>query len=422
MNKPGLFKKKPVQIIAGFMLAFFLLYFGLQFYLKAFLGFAWDYSVNWTAALALREGVSLYDHAALQQLAISHIDGHARNLFSGRFTSFVGLPTTAILHLPFSYIPYGASVLCYRLSAVFALLLAILVTGFALPKPLRLRAWLVGVLCLLSWNAFAFSVQLGQVDAWVILSLAAAVFAVSRAWWKRAGIAIGIAVLLKISPGWLLLYCLLKRQWSILFVAFATISVGLLLSCLPQHGADLWRFFTVVLPSLGDSPLHVQNQALGAFLARLTTPDTLLLSFSVSIGAWKIVGAAVAALLLLMLHHVTRRTTMQAMDFSAIIMLALLAGPLTWDHYLSWAIIPVIVLSTTQSGSGLILLAIVLSPLFFPVQYLQADIIATSWWWRVVTGLQIITVLILVSWVIKALRCAPPSGERTIQSTANTMT
>jgi hypothetical protein len=401
MNKLGLFEKKITKIIAGVMLAFFLLYLGVKFYFKAFHGFAWDYAVNWTAALALREGLSLYDHAALQQLAISHIDSGANRLFSGRFTSFVGLPTTAIFHLPFSYMPYEVSALCYRISALFAMVTTILLTGLALPKPLRLRAWLVGVLCLLSWHAFSFSLQLGQVDAWVMLSLAAAVFAVNRAWWKRAGIAIGIAVLLKISPGWLLLYCLLKRQWSIVWAASICIAVGLLLSCLPQHGADLWRFFTLVLPSLGDSPLHVQNQALAAFLARLVAQDAQLLSFAVGIGWWKFAGVAIVFMLLGLLHRKTANLTVLPADLAVVILLALLAGPLTWDHYLAWAIIPVMLLSVRIPVGRLLWLLFLLLPLVFPVPYLKADVIAEHWWWRLLTGVQTIAVLALALWAIK---------------------
>jgi hypothetical protein len=402
MNRTGLFEKKSVRIMAGIMLAFFLLYLGARFYLKAFHGFAWDYSVNWVAALGLRESLSLYDRAALQQLAISHIDSGARVLFNGRFTSFIGLPSTAILHLPFTAMPYEISVLCYRITALCAMLATIWLTGLALPSALHFRAWLLGALCLLLWNSFAFSLQLGQVDAWVMLSLAAAIFAVSRAWWKRAGIAIAIAVLLKITPAWLLLYCVLKRQWSIVCTAAIGIAAGLLLSGWPQHGEDLWQFFTAVLPTLGDSPLHVQNQALGAFLARLATSDTQLLSFAAGLGVWKIVGVVPVLLLLLILYRATRDAVLTAADLAAVIPLALLAGPLTWDHYLSWAIIPVVLLATRLPLCGLLLLLFLLLPLAFPVPYMKADVIAANWCWRLLTGLQTVAVLALAMWAIKA--------------------
>lgn len=404
MNLTRFFEKSPMKIIAGMLLAFFMLYRAALFWFKAFHGFAWDYSINWTAAMALREGLSLYDRVALHQLAVSQIGNGAQALFNGRFTSFVGLPTTAILHLPFSILPYEVSVAFYRWLALFAMLVAILLTGLALPAALRWRAWLAGVLCLLLWHAFSFSLQLGQVDAWVMLSLATAVFATSRSQWALAGAAIAVAVLLKVSPVWLLLFCLLKRQWSLVFVAGMFIVAGLCLSCWPQHGQDIQQFFATVLPSLGDSPLHVQNQSLGAFLARLATPDTQLLSFAVGIGIWKTVGAGIAAVLLLVLHRATRGTVLQAEDLAAVILLALLAGPLTWDHYLTWAVIPVMLLAARLSPVGIAFLILLLLPMAFPVQYLKADIIATSDWWRVLTGVQISALLLVMVWIIR--RCS----------------
>jgi hypothetical protein len=395
------FEKSPVKIIAGMLLAFFMVYLAALFWFRAFHGFAWDYSINWTAAMALREGLSLYDRAALHQLAVSQIGSGAQALFNGRFTSFVGLPTTAILHLPFSVLPYEVSVVVYRWLALFAMLAAILLTGLALPAALRWRAWLAGVLCLLLWHAFSFSLQLGQVDAWVMLSLATAVFAASRSQWMLAGVAIAVAVLLKVSPVWLLLFCLLKRQWSMVFLASVFIGTGLFVSCWPQHGQDIQQFFTTVLPSLGNSPLHVQNQSLGAFLARLATPDTQLLSFAAGIGIWKAVGAGIAAALLLALHRATRGTALQAEDLAAVILLALLAGPLTWDHYLSWAVIPVMLLAARLPLRGVAFLILLLLPLVFPVQHLKTEVIAANGWWRVLTGVQISALLLVMVWIIR---------------------
>jgi hypothetical protein len=400
------FRKTPVKICASLLLAFFLFWRLGNFYLQAFHGLAWDYSINWIAALGIREGLSLYDHPALQELAVSRIDSGMKILFGGRFTSFIGLPSTAILHLPFTWLPYETSVLVYRVTSLLAMIGAIAIAGLALPVSLRVRAWWAGLLCLLTWNAFPLSIKLGQVDAWVLLSLAGAVLAVSRGWWRCAGVAMGVAALLKISPVWLLFYCLLKRQWTVLLASAACIASGLLVSAWPQHGQDLVQFFVEVLPSLGDSPLHVQNQALGAFLARLTTGDVQLLSFVAGTGYWKMVGAGVAAVLLLSLSAGRQKNTAIAEELAAVILLALLAGPLTWDHYLAWAIIPVMLLAARLSLVHALLLCGVLLPLMFPVPYLSADVIAEHGSWRWLTGLQVVSVLALAVWMVSRCRKA----------------
>jgi ABC-type uncharacterized transport system permease subunit len=72
--------------------------------------------------------------------------------------------------------------------------------GCAVHKTQRAAAWLTGLLCLLLWHAVSFSLRLGQVDAWVLLSLATTIFALSRKQWAWAGVALSFAVILKISP------------------------------------------------------------------------------------------------------------------------------------------------------------------------------------------------------------------------------
>jgi hypothetical protein len=206
-------------------------------------------------------------------------------------------------------------------------------------------------------------------------------------------------VLLKISPGWLLLYCLLQRRWRVLWAGVACVAGGLLLSLYPQHGRDLLAFFTVILPSLGDSPLHIQNQSLGAFLARLATDDVQLLSFTAGTGYWKLVALLVAGLLLVRLHSRSTHAPQAASDLATVILLALLAGPLTWDHYLSWAVIPVMLLAASLRGPGLLLLAGLCLPLVFRVPYLQADLLVEHGSWRWLTGLQVLAMLGLAIWM-----------------------
>lgn len=408
MRRMGWLDNRASRISASILLAFFLLYRAAGFYLAAFNGFAWDFSINWTAAAGWSAGLSVYDRSALQQLAITRIDSGMSALFGGRFNSFIGLPTTALAHWPLVYLPFDRAVLCFRVLSLLAMLAAIALTGLALPPRQRWPAWITGVICLLTWHAFAFSLQLGQLDAWVMLALAGAVYATAHGRAGTAGVALALAALLKISPAWLLFYCLLQRRWRVLASAAATLAAGLLLSLWPQHGHDLLHFFTVVLPSLGDSPLHVQNQALGAFLARLATDDLQLLSFASGTGYWKLAGVLVALLLLVRLCY---RRPPQAMDLAAVILLALLAGPLTWDHYLAWAVIPVMWLAGSLRWPGWLLLAMLCLPLVFPVPYLRADSLAEHGSWRWLTGLQSLAILLLAVWMSGLRNPAPVRAE-----------
>ncbi|MCC7516733.1 MAG: DUF2029 domain-containing protein [Pseudomonadales bacterium] len=372
----------------------FLLYRTYLFGQQAFTGFAWDFAVNVTAAQALLDGLPLYDKAVLYTLAqntISHPNAGA--LFRGAFTSYVGLPTTALLHLPFAWLAFDNSVQCYRVLALLGMLLAIFVTGAALPKSQQRAAWCAGVCGLLLWNAFPFSLRLGQVDAWVMLSCALTVLALQRGRWYWAGAALSVAILLKVSPLWLLLYCLLKRQWQVVATTGVGVGMGIVISALPLQGDNLQQFFTAVLPTLGDSPIHVQNQSLGAGVARWFAEPAALLSFAQGIGAWKWLAVAVAASVLCCMHRCERSAKPTVQGAAVAVACALLAGPLTWDHYLSWAVIPVMVLAAPLAWPGRVALLVVLLPLVFAVPYPNAAAVAAHGVWRLLTMTQTLAVL-----------------------------
>ncbi len=401
---------KKLMIIFWAAFALLIVYRAIIFWQHAFHGFAWDFAINRTAALGLLQGLSLYDRVALHQLAMTQTEMGAR-IFNGPFTSYIGLPTTAIFHLPFALLPFESSVLVYRLSATLAMLSAVLLTGFALPQEKRKTAWVAGLLCLSFWNACRESIFLGQVDAWVMLSLAATVFAVSRQKWGWAGAALSVAVLLKISPVWLLLYCVLKRQWNLLLAASGCVALGLSLSLLSLYGRDLLQFITVVLPTLGDSPLVYQNQSLAAGLARLFTDENNMRSFAIGVGLWKWVGIVVSAVLLLI--GATREKSrnqclMPSLEgISVAILCALLAGPLTWDHYLAWAMIPAMLLAVRLSHRQWVFLIVALSPLCISVFNPSVEQVAADYIWRWLTGVQIVSMSVMLGWSIAMMsKCA----------------
>jgi hypothetical protein len=392
--------RKHIDIVASLLLAIFLAISAVHFVNKAFNFRPWDYSINWTAAMALRANVPLYNKAALHAIAAENIDVNIRGIFTGPYNSFIGLPTTAMLHLPFTFLSFENSVQVYRVFCLAAMLLSLFLVGLCVQKHLRVRAWLVGLLCLLCWEAPVFSLQLGQVDVWVILALAVSLFSIHRERWVLAGAGIGIATLLKLSPGLLLLYCVLQRRWIVGMSAAIVFLVGIVMSAVPDGGANLIQYWHGVLPGLGDSTRQIQNQALGAFFARLFEPDNNLMSFANATGVWKYAGIGVSLSLLGMLYFRNRSVNLNASDVSLVIFLALLAGPLSWDHYLSWAMLPVMLLATRLSPKQLLLLALLLLPMVFPVYYVKPEQVAANDWWRCITGVQTLSIFLIAVWAV----------------------
>lgn len=212
------------------------------------------------------------------------------------------------------------------------------------------------------------------------------------------------------------MYAIGKRQWTLALSAAATIGVGLLIALIPNQGAALIAFATRVAPGLRGGSIHVRNQALGAWLAQLATPDTNLLDFTVGVGGWGNVGIGLVLGLLGWYLYRHRSTPLTAAGMSTVILLALLAGPISWDHYLSWAVIPVVLLSQRLHGRQRLLLGACALLLAFPVSYLTPEIVAAQGWLRILTGTQTLALLGMALLAIASTRPAPAPEIRTVSA------
>jgi hypothetical protein len=302
-------------------------------------GFAWDFAINWTAARGQLDGVSLYDWQNLQAIGITHIGPRMADLFQDPFTSYIGLPTTALFVLPFAHLSFAWATLLYRLTCVIFFITAVGVLVQTLPAHLRSRGWGLGLAALTTINAFATSVWLGQVDAFIVLALAVCLWGIHKGAWGIAGIGLGIATLLKISPGVLIIYLVLRRQWRAAGSAIVTMGVLMAVALWVGRPDDLARFIIEVSPSLSQGSIYWQNHALPALLARLFVPSPLLISYATGLGMWRVVALFIVACGMLVLWWKQHQQPLEATEAATLILIGLLAGPITWNHYLSWALI-----------------------------------------------------------------------------------
>jgi hypothetical protein len=381
--------------------------------------FAWDYAINWTAARALREHISLYDGNALRALGVQFIGQELVEKFNHPFTSYIGLPTTAIFLLPFTFWSFPESLFLYRVATSFAYIGGVLLISGVVPVKARPVTFIAGVACLWFWHSVTFSVQLGQLDGWIVLLLALSMVAVQRGAWRVAGVGIGLATLLKISPALLLMYGILKRQWGYVGVAITTITLGLLVALIPQRGGDLATFVTRIAPSLSDGSIHIQNQSLGAWLARLAATNPQFLAFSIGIGYWRTIGLLIAGCLMLLVWWKYRTTSLSATELGVVILIALLAGPITWDHYISWAIIPFMLVLPHLQGVRRSLFVAFAVLLALPVVYIAPGAIENAWWLRIITGTQTIALLGLLSISLASIQVTSASKKAQLPSAKN---
>jgi len=385
------------------LLAAFAVFFSVRLWQRCVNDFAWDYAINWIAAQGMKSGLSLYNESGLRQLGLTLIGPQASALFTGPFGSYIGLPSTAFLLLPFTFGSFSASLLAYRVLSLAAFVASVFVAGHALPAADRRTGWLWGGLALLTIDPVVTALQLGQLDGWIALALAVALWAARRDRWYLVGIAAGLAALLKISPGILIVYCVMRRKWKAAVAAagFAVLILGLATTV--GLSSDLWVFSRKILPSLAIGTLHMQNQSLTAWLARIFLPDTDLLNYSTGLGVFRFVGAALIIILVVATWSVSRRQAMVSLELGTLTLAAMLIGPLTWDHYFAWAVVPLTQLadsrlwsqqSSRQRSEILALLIMGGVLLALPMIYFPSTAIATHWALRFATGIKTLGALI----------------------------
>jgi hypothetical protein len=367
---------------------------------------AWDFAVNWTAAQGLGQGISLYDREGLRHLGEQLIGPQMNAMFRDPFTSYIGPPSTALLYLPFTPFSFEVALLLYRVALLVAFGLSIYLAGLALPLESRVRGWGVGALAFAIFDPVALSFVLGQVDAWVLLGLALGVWASSRERWWLCGVGIGIAAVLKISPALLILYMFLRGKNRAVIASLLTVIALLAAGSLAAKPGDLALFLGGVATSVAGASLHTQNQSLPAWLARLILPNTDLLTFTIDIGVLRYLSIPIALGFAVFLAMKMRKEPFRVLELGLMIMVALVAGPLTWDHYTSWAIIALVLLSDarlwvslTEAQRRNVFMAAIMGSLLLaiPTPYFGASDVVTSWIFRLASGEKTMGLLLLLT-------------------------
>ena len=165
---------------------------------------------------------------------------HAEHFSDGPFTSYIGTPAVALLHVPLLLADRDTALWLFRLFALIGMVAAIVVTANALGAQPRVPAAVVGIGALLLFSGTVRTLDLGQGHEVVMLGLAIGIWATARERWALAGIGLGVATVLKLSPVLLVVYLLLNRKWKAVgWAAGTTVLLNVLAAAVGRPG-DLW--------------------------------------------------------------------------------------------------------------------------------------------------------------------------------------
>jgi alpha-1,2-mannosyltransferase len=306
--------------------------------------------------LAVLVAVTLLGVALTQWLAIDHhnfdirvYDGAVKSwagggdLYAytqgGRHLGFTYPPFAALLMLPMALFPLAVVIgINAFLMAVTVVIATRLVLGSTF-LAVRHGAWFATITALpvvVLTQPIRDTLSFGQVNVYLALLVLADLVALRRGFgW--AGVGVGLATAIKLTPGLFVVLFLLTKQGRAARTAMVTAAGATVLAAVVAPGTS-WTFWTSALldPSRVGRYDDSANQSIAGVFARLND------SHQLPLAPWLLAVLVVLPLGLARARQAWRRGD----GLAAVTLVGLTAGlvsPITWVHHLFW-LVPAVVL------------------------------------------------------------------------------
>jgi len=284
-----------------------------------------------------------YDLEIYRQAVNWWLDGHDLYTFTkpddtqGQL-GFTYPPFGALVLVPFAVLPKWAAIALYTVLTFGA----VIVTTYWLVAPVaRRHGWSLPFVMVLALTVISTlepmreTYTFGQINMLLVMLVLVDLLVLVPNQSKWAGICIGLAAAIKLTPAIFIVYLLLSRRRRAGLMAIGSAAGATLLAAAIAPRAS-WAFWTDALwrgEGLGNAA-YTFNQSLYALLARFGSPNTVLWAalvlVTVVFGLWRARRAALAG------DEVTG-LTLAGLTGSLI-------SPITWAHHLYWFVPALIVL------------------------------------------------------------------------------
>jgi hypothetical protein len=318
-----------------------------------------DFVQEWASARNLIEGRPIYED---QEISLArYLDFH-RDPANPTDRFFIHHnahpPTSVLLALPVAWLDYPDAMLAWNLLSLAALAASLWLMNRRLGLASSPWALLPLGAFLLVCGPFQQQMYQGQLNL-VLLLLLTATWAADRAGRPLlAGALLGAATAVKLFPGFLLLYFLLRRDWRA--VAATVFSFALLtgLTAAVLGPAAYRDYVADVLPKVAAYQSDWLNASFAGFWSRLFDPTS---HQNIVIPLWTSPTLAAAATLLcrvallaVLVWGLWRIETPADRDlgFGLLLVAMLLVSPVAWDHYFLLLFLPVAVIWQLLRNAG----------------------------------------------------------------------
>ncbi|HEX7745277.1 MAG TPA: glycosyltransferase 87 family protein [Micromonosporaceae bacterium] len=248
-------------------------------------------------------------------------------------------PFAAVVMLPMAYLSWPVTIV---VSAAATVLAGALLLYWLVDPISRRMGWT-------RWFAFAVAVCLaaafepmretfsfGQVNLLLLFLVAVDLLFLVGSGSRWAGVGIGLATAVKLTPGIFILYLLVTRRWRATVVAAATATVATLFAAAVavDESREFWTSAIWNTDRVG-SLAFVSNQSLEGMVARLTPTDPSTRAWLALVGATLVVWA--------WRSRAAARAGDEATGLALTGVAQGLVSPVTWVHHLVW-LMPALVL------------------------------------------------------------------------------
>jgi alpha-1,2-mannosyltransferase len=252
-------------------------------------------------------------------------------------------PFAALLAVPLALLPFGVVGWLWTAAQVAATTMVVWYAG----QPLVRRAgpWAPVALALLTapmlWlHPVSDGVRFGQVNAFIVLACVLDLARPRPRWLRRvpAGVLVGLAMAVKLTPGVFVVHYLVCRRWREAATAVGT-AVGVTLVSWTALPDSFWAFWGGALqdPTRLGPNFGTANQSIRGVLLRIG-PEGLP-----GTAIWLVAVAVVAAVGFLLARRFWLAGDWVA-EGATVGLLACLLSPVAWIHHYHWVVVVVLAL------------------------------------------------------------------------------
>ncbi|MBD3266838.1 DUF2029 domain-containing protein [bacterium] len=257
------------RILILIALVYFFLHICNAWFIKPELKHQRDFATYYAASLAMQQDKPFHnqgDWPMVQENPLANIKVFPEEEPPPLYL-YVYPPFLAWLLIPLTKLDYTTAERFWNYGNISVYLL----TVFLFLRFLARKKWLsrfeifLATLFALLWSPAAFTIWGGQISLWILFFLVLHILLFKKNRECASGVALGLSILIKVSPLMFLGLWILQRKWKLTAACLFTIGMGIFLS----GWQETMHFFSAIFPHMSLGENHPVNITLmGAFLTQ----------------------------------------------------------------------------------------------------------------------------------------------------------